>query len=73
VIIKLHKNIKLPVLIGEPLHFRYDLNGLTKLNRPKKSEDHSAFAAEDITSCCVIITKVKSPIGIYLVHNYKEI
>jgi len=72
-IAKFHKWTKFPINVGEPLCFKFDINGLTIISRPKKNEDHNCFAAEFIKSDTVQLLKVHSPIGIYLAHNYIDL
>lgn len=69
-IAKFHKWTILPINIGEPLCFEYNITGQAVISRPKKNDDHNCFAADSIKSHTVELLKVHSPIGIYLAINY---
>ena len=71
-IAKFHKWTKLPINKGDPLCFEFNVSGRAVIRRPKKDDDHNCFAAEDIKQRSVVLSKVLSPVGIYLASNHYD-
>ena len=69
-IAKFHAWTKLPINKGVPLCFEFNISGLAIIRKAKNSDDHNCFAAEDIKSRKILLSKVSSPVGIYLAINY---